>query len=194
MRRFVTSDLHFSHKNIIAYCQRPFADVKEMNEVIIKNWNEVVKKDDMVYVLGDFSFCSREMVKELVSKLNGRKILVGGNHDNFSPKFYLEAGFEMVTKSPIIVDGDFILSHQPLAGDLGKFFNIHGHRHTLPTETEVSPKHMDIGVDNHNFYPHNLDTVEKTLYHTTRKGARFKKRTIAQRIGKFLKMPFYNMK
>lgn len=50
-----------------------------MNEVIIKNWNEVVKKDDMVYVLGDFSFCSREMVKELVSKLNGRKILVAGN-------------------------------------------------------------------------------------------------------------------
>lgn len=79
MRRFVTSDLHLFHKNIIAYCQRPFADVEEMNEVIIKNWNEVVKKDDMVYVLGDFSFCSREMVKEFVSKLNGRKILVAGN-------------------------------------------------------------------------------------------------------------------
>lgn len=79
MRRFVTSDLHFFHKNIIAYCQRPFADVEEMNEVIIKNWNEVVKKDDMVYVLGDFSFCSREMVKELVLKLNGRKILIAGN-------------------------------------------------------------------------------------------------------------------
>ena len=86
MRRFVTSDLHFFHKNIIAFhkniiadCQRPFADVEEMNEVIIKNWNEVVKKDDMVYVLGDFSFCSREMVKELVLKLNGRKILIAGN-------------------------------------------------------------------------------------------------------------------
>lgn len=50
-----------------------------MNEVIIKNWNEVVKKDDIVYFLGDFSFCSREQVKELVAKLNGRKIMVAGN-------------------------------------------------------------------------------------------------------------------
>jgi calcineurin-like phosphoesterase family protein len=174
MERWVVSDTHFDHQRIIEYTNRPFSSVDEMNAVIIKNWNSVINPDDIVYVLGDFCFGNKTRLKEIVSVLNGRKILVLGNHDKLTKTAYYEAGFETVTKSPIIVDADFILSHQPIQGDLGKFYNIHGHRHKLPTETQCSPKHFDIGVDDHNFFPHKLNTVIKTLYRGERKQCRIK--------------------
>ena len=174
MRRWVISDTHFHHTRIIEYCQRPFNTVEEMNQVIIKNWNQVIARDDIVYVLGDFCFGNKEMLKEIVSQLNGRKILILGNHDKLTKGAYLDAGFETVTKCPMIVNADFILSHQPIQGDLGKFYNIHGHRHKLPSEAQFSPRHFDIGVDDHNFFPHDLDTVIKTLYKGGRKSCRTK--------------------
>lgn len=174
MRRWVISDSHFYHNKIIEYCQRPFNTIEEMNQVIIKNWNQVIARDDIVYVLGDFCFGNKETLKEIVSQLNGRKILILGNHDRLTKGAYLDAGFETVTKCPIIVDNDFILSHQPIQGDLGKFYNIHGHRHKLPSEAQFSPRHFDIGVDDHNFFPHDLDTVIKTLYKGGRKSCRTK--------------------
>lgn len=164
MHRWVISDTHFYHSKILGYCQRPFETVEEMNEVLIKNWNSVINEDDIVYVLGDFCFGNKEMLREIVSQLKGRKILILGNHDRLTKGAYLDVGFETVTKNPMIVDGDFILSHHPLQGDLGRFYNIHGHKHKLPSEAQFSPKHFDIGVDDHNFFPHNLDTVIKTLY------------------------------
>lgn len=174
MTRWVISDLHFDHSKILEYCQRPFETVDEMNEVLIKNWNSVINQDDIVYVLGDFCFGNKTRISEIVNLLNGRKILVLGNHDRLTKTAYYEAGFETVTKSPLLVDADFILSHHPLSGDLGKFYNIHGHRHKLPTEQQISPKHFDIGVDDHNFFPHKLETVEKTLYKEKRKNYRTK--------------------
>ena len=174
MHRWVISDTHFYHSKILGYCQRPFETVEEMNEVLIKNWNSVINEGDIVYILGDFCFGNKEMLREIVCQLKGRKILILGNHDRLTKGAYLDVGFETVTKNPMIVDGDFILSHHPLQGDLGRFYNIHGHKHKLPSEAQFSPKHFDIGVDDHNFFPHNLDTVIKTLYRGGRKQCRIK--------------------
>lgn len=173
-QRWVISDTHFYHERILGYCQRPFNSIDEMNEAIIKNWNSVIGHDDIVYILGDFCFGNKEMLTNIVSRLNGRKILILGNHDRLTKSAYLDVGFETVTKNPMIVDSDFILSHHPIQGDLGKFYNIHGHKHKLPSEAQFSPKHFDIGVDDHNFFPHNLDTVIKTLYKGGRKQCRTK--------------------
>ena len=174
MHRWVISDTHFYHSKILGYCQRPFETVEEMNEVLIKNWNSVINEGDIVYILGDFCFGNKEMLREIVSQLKGRKILILGNHDRLTKGAYLDVGFETVTKNPMIVDGDFILSHHPLQGDLGRFYNIHGHKHKLPSEAQFSPKHFDIGVDDHNFFLLNLDTVIKTLYRGGRKQCRTK--------------------
>ena len=73
---FVCADLHFYHKNIITYENRPYPDVESMNYGLIKNWNSVVKKDDTVFVLGDVCFCSIAKAKEFVGQLNGRKVLI----------------------------------------------------------------------------------------------------------------------
>lgn len=51
---FFTSDTHFNHTNIIQFCQRPFKNADEMNEVIMANWSNVVGKDDIIFHLGDF--------------------------------------------------------------------------------------------------------------------------------------------
>ena len=78
---YFIADTHFNHENIIKYCDRPFSNAKEMNEYIIQKWNSVVKEDDIVYHLGDVGFGTTEMLKELISRLNGTKILLRGNHD-----------------------------------------------------------------------------------------------------------------
>lgn len=77
---FFTSDHHFWHANIIKFCGRPFSSVEEMNEMMVKNWNDVVGPDDTVYCLGDFSMAFRP-VETFTSRLNGKKYLVPGNHD-----------------------------------------------------------------------------------------------------------------
>jgi len=76
---YVISDCHFSHKNIIEYCKRPFTDIEEMNTRIILNWNRVVSERDMVYHLGDFTL--HKDPEEFEEQLNGRIIHLRGNHD-----------------------------------------------------------------------------------------------------------------
>ncbi len=162
-KRFVSSDLHFYHANILQYCNRPFASVEEMNKQLIANWNKVVSKDDIVYVLGDFCFGNRETIINITSKLKGRKILVYGNHDHTSKTVFRDAGFEEVCDYHLVIGKNFILSHRPLELNLGDFYNIHGHKHRLPHEEEVSQRHFDIGVDANNFTPVLLDDVMNEL-------------------------------
>lgn len=101
MKIFLTSDNHFFHTNVIRYCNRPFTtnkdalppghtpeelavaiqkDVVEMNDAMVAGWNSVVSPEDTVYHLGDFAFAARA-VEYYTPKLNGKKILILGNHD-----------------------------------------------------------------------------------------------------------------
>lgn len=75
-----TSDTHFYHTNVIKYCNRPFKDVEEMNAMMVIRWNEVVKPEDEIYHLGDFSMAWRP-VEIFTPQLNGKKYLIPGNHD-----------------------------------------------------------------------------------------------------------------
>lgn len=75
-----TSDLHFGHANILKFCNRPWETTDEMNADLIKNWNSVVKPDDLVFDLGDFAFASNSKWKDLLSQLNGHHYLILGNH------------------------------------------------------------------------------------------------------------------
>jgi calcineurin-like phosphoesterase family protein len=125
---FLTSDSHFGHFNVIKYCNRPFTTVEEMNEALIANWNAVVGQEDIVFHLGDFSFHER-YVEEFLSRLNGYKFLILGNHDKPHPankgktdkKFaewvakYKSLGFEDVLVKHTIVcqNHTFSLCHLP---------------------------------------------------------------------------------
>ena len=82
MRIFIISDTHFCHKNIIKYSGRPFKTVEEMNDEMIKRWNNKVGKDDLVIHLGDFALGSKDEVGNIKNKLNGNIILLKGSHDH----------------------------------------------------------------------------------------------------------------
>lgn len=128
MKYFVIADTHFGHENIIRYCIRPYHDVETMNDDIVRRWNSVVSKNDVVYVLGDFAF-KREPVEKHARLLNGTKYLVKGNHGTYPNDFYRECGFKEVYDKPILLDF-FLLSHQPLQlSETTPYFNYYGHIH-----------------------------------------------------------------
>jgi calcineurin-like phosphoesterase family protein len=85
MKTYITSDLHFGHTNIMNFCPATRArfrnDVAYMNEAMVKEWNEIVEPEDLVYILGDVAFLPAQKAAEFMNRCNGRKILVQGNHD-----------------------------------------------------------------------------------------------------------------
>lgn len=130
MKTFVIADTHFGHGNIIKYCNRPFCSAEEMDEVIIKNWNETVSKRDTVIHLGDFGLCKKDRLQEIIGNLNGKKILIMGNHDIYPEQFYRDAGFAVVSKYPILYEGFWLMSHEPLIlSETTPYFNCYGHVH-----------------------------------------------------------------
>lgn len=78
---YYISDCHFGHKNIIGFDQRPFFSVSEMDETMIKNWQNVVHQDDTVYILGDFCWDNATRWNEILDQLPGNKVAILGNHD-----------------------------------------------------------------------------------------------------------------
>jgi calcineurin-like phosphoesterase family protein len=80
-KTWFTADTHLGHANIIKHCSRPFSTVEEMDASLIATWNAVVRPDDDIWHLGDFSYRSAKAPADYLRRLSGRKHLVSGNHD-----------------------------------------------------------------------------------------------------------------
>jgi calcineurin-like phosphoesterase family protein len=147
---FFTSDQHFFHERIIDYEKRPFQTPEQMNGYMLQKWNSRVSKKDKVFFLGDLCIPSQKY-SEIIAMLNGYKIMIMGNHDSLSHKRYLEAGFDEVSRYPVILDGLYILSHAPceLCAD-SPFMNIHGHSHGTRGH---GAKHFNVSVELHDYTP-----------------------------------------
>lgn len=157
-------DTHFGHKNIITYCNRPFESVDQMTEVLIHNWNNVVAKEDRVIMNGDFALCGKEAIINIGNTLNGRKTLIIGNHDGASLKTYYDAGFEMVSKDPILVNEFFIVSHTPqYVQENGVYANIFAHVHTNPMYKDVSSRSFCTSVERINYTPIEFEEIIKEM-------------------------------
>lgn len=159
---FFTSDLHLNHERVITkeYCNRPFIDVQEMNEVIIKNWNSRVNPKDKIYVLGDFSFGDPE---QFLSRLKGYKILIKGNHDRYSNDKALRVGFREVydLKTIKMVDNTITLCHFPMYSWSRSHYgawHLHGHNHNYPID--FHPYRYNVGVDVNGFTPVSYDEIK----------------------------------
>lgn len=131
---YFTADLHLGHRNICRYTGRPFGSVEEMNAAIVARWNETVRPEDTVWILGDFAMGSpfRDNLA-IAESLNGKLNLVAGNHDRCSPVYeprptqrarwldeYHAAGFVRVHTAPLrmlIGERSVILSHYPYERD-----------------------------------------------------------------------------
>lgn len=150
---YFIADTHFNHENIIKYCNRPFRDVEEMNEVIINNWNSVVSKYDTIYHLGDVRFGSSDELRKIVKGLNGKKILVRGNHDYKRGEAYWKSiGFEEVYKRKLVL-GNLVLTHRPIQVEKG-FINVFGHIHNMPLDESFNKdNHICVSCEVINYMP-----------------------------------------
>lgn len=167
MRRFVIADTHFGHNNIIGYENRPFRDVREMDNSLIEMWNSIVGDDDLVYMLGDFTLSrNKEIIANLVSKLNGRKILIMGNHDTRRPKDYVECGFEVATRKPMMVEPGVILMHEPFEDKFliaKNYLYFFGHVHANHSLMDDYKNCMCVSVERIDYRPIDLDVCIRRM-------------------------------
>ena len=163
---FYTSDLHLGHENIVRSCQRPFSSAEEMDEVLIKKWNERVSRCDCVYILGDLIFRAKELPERYLERLRGRKFLILGNHDkSWVSKVDLGKYFESVERIAVINTGrgKATLCHFPMMDHEGKFL-IHGHIHGNTDQPywvllKGSERTLNAGVDVNGFQPVLIDEL-----------------------------------
>lgn len=157
------SDTHFNHSNILTFksedgAVRNFKDTHHMNETIIENWNRRVKPGDKVYHLGDVFFGSKEDFKQLWPRLNGKKRLIVGNHDDI--KFLSSGGFfSKVCMWRIFKDHDFVCTHVPINEENFRkvSLNLHGHTHE-----KGSPKgpYLSCCVEMTNYKPLHIEEIK----------------------------------
>lgn len=173
VREFVIADTHFNHANIIKYEDRPFNTVEEMNGALINNWNSIVKERDKIYVLGDFAFGNLEYIEELISNLNGYKVLIMGNHDRRikkSSKWWIDRGFNEASKYPIIKDNKIVMQHEPaLLQDMIKsnYTYLYGHVHSASNYKTVTSFSACVCVERWDYKPVLLSKLIKEIEKTT---------------------------
>lgn len=187
---FFTSDLHFGHKNILKYCNRPWNSIKEMDEGLIQNWNNTVGKDDIIFNLGDFAFASNQRWRELISRLNGKHHLILGNHDEvrYPGDFILELFEGVYPELTLNIDGRYVyLHHYPYLCYGGAWRNpdnavyqLFGHVHSGSNSSgkdsdrliHLFPYQYDVGVDNNDYKPVSWDQVKEIIRKQVEKGMR----------------------
>lgn len=166
-----TADTHFNHANIIKYCNRPFETITDMDATMVENWNAVVKPGDTVYHIGDFMMPKQQQsVDMFLNKLNGKKILIKGNHDSHFVQH--RPGWKEVHQYYELKDKgiQIVMFHYPIASWNGSFhrsWHLHGHTHGTyepPLWDDGKPKlSLDVGVDTHNFTPWSLEEVKEHM-------------------------------
>lgn len=163
---FFTSDTHLGHYNICKYCHRPFESRSQMDQTLIKNWNEVVPEDGIVVHCGDFMLPHNEDIKEYnryLYQLNGRILLLRGNHDRASLDWENDKLIAVRDNALIYVDGVKIYAqHYPCAAFNGDY-HIYGHVHTLSdgicygidgdVKKVMKRTTYDVGVDQNGYKP-----------------------------------------
>lgn len=156
-RVFFSGDHHFFHKNIIKICNRSFIDVHKMNKCMIDNWNSVVRKDDIIFHLGDFSFGGKKTTQVILEQLNGKKFICLGDHDQIISRkcrSHFEAIEDMIfltienqSKIYEIFMMHWLCKTWPKS-HYGSW-HCHGHSHSgMDQYAQKEGKILDVGVDN----------------------------------------------
>lgn len=182
MNTWITSDTHFGHENIIKYCNRPYPNVGAMNEDLVRRWNNRVAPGDLVYHLGDVGYMkgSQKVLTEdnamnqLIRRLNGKKILILGNHDKSAERM-MEFGFDFACEEMVIghYGRQLLLVHRPQLTQRSDIdFTLHGHIHnSTPEEREphkakgelvyIPTFNINLSVEVTNYEPQSLNAVVK---------------------------------
>jgi len=160
---FLTADTHFGHEGVCKFLRndgaklRPWDTAEEMDEVMVERWNKVVRPNDKVYHLGDVVIARKHLTT--LSRLNGDKVLIKGNHDIFKLTDYLKY-FRDIRAYHMI--HHMVLSHIPVHPESkGRFMaNVHGHTHA-----NVIPDawYQCVCVEHTDFQPIPFEEIRKRL-------------------------------
>lgn len=168
MAKFFIADTHFGHEEIIAYCDRPFDSVEQMNNIMIENWNSRVTNDDDVYIIGDVFYTGRgaknsKEAIDIVSRLRGKLHLVAGNHDipylKNTEYHYLFADVDQIRY--LKHDGvNIFMCHYPMAewsgyyrGSYHIYGHIHNHKNTAYSFMRQLDNALNAAVEITNYFP-----------------------------------------
>ena len=161
VQTFITSDTHFNHITMIKEGWRNFKTVKEMNSVIINQWNSAVAPGDTVYHLGDV-FIGKRGHLQLLSRLNGNIIFIKGNHDSNSLTHVKNIIIQHKGK-------DLDLVHNPADATFMGDFIIHGHIHKNSCADVITRcgDHLlfNVNCELHKFKPVALNNILGLLLH-----------------------------
>lgn len=133
---YFISDLHFGHKNVLTFDNRPFNTIEEHDEYLINAWNETVGIDDDVYILGDISWHNSIKTIEIFERLNGNKHLIKGNHDGklLKNSELRNLFVEIKDYKELSIDNNIsvVLCHYPIPCFKNHYYNwihLYGHVH-----------------------------------------------------------------
>lgn len=178
---FLVSDTHFGHKGVTQFLKedgtklRPWDSVEDMDEAMVKLWNETVKPTDKVYHLGDVVINRRAF--GILSRLNGDKVLIKGNHDIFRDEEY--SPYFRSIRAYHVLNG-LILSHIPIHdSSIARFgTNVHGHLHSnrvhkvvgfdadtnsLVYSKEIDERYLCVCVEQTDFRPISFEEVQERI-------------------------------
>lgn len=147
--KYYTGDLHFGHKTILKFDNRPFSDIDEMDRILIENWNSRVTKNDHVYILGDIALHNEKPYSWYLSQLQGQKHLIVGNHDRKLLKDIEAMGYFVSVDHYLELTDDskhLILSHYPIAewnGFYKENWHLYGHIHNTTNGVYQYMKQFD---------------------------------------------------
>ena len=174
---FFSADYHFAHTNILKYDNRPFKDIEEMKDVIIKKHNERVKQDDIMYFLGDFGFWASNnrafrgegkpySPDDILKQMNGKHwFYIKGNHDKTSNKFKSKIESSILNQNGLRIQ----LIHDPMYAKIDYDFTLCGHIHNLWKVKELYycgeiRLIINVGCCAWNYYPVKLDELLSIYY------------------------------
>lgn len=169
---FIISDTHFGHDNMCKFTNhdgsrvREFASAEECDELMIENWNRVVRPEDKVYHLGDVVIARRHL-ERVMPRLNGSKRLLMGNHDIFDVERDYLPYFKRVAAYHVMPGEGIIFSHIPIVMNGERFkWNVHGHTHANNAFGELGPdpaRYFCACVERINYTPLSFEDLLKTL-------------------------------
>ena len=174
MNIFFTSDLHFGHDRKFLFKPRGFSSIEEHDETIIKNWNNVVTDDDVVYIIGDVIMGDQDAGIEKLKRLNGEKVIIRGNHDTDCKVMKYT---DVVERKPLWADiiryykYRFYLSHHPtITSNMEKgepitrhLINLFGHTHSKDKFYMDMPFMYNVALDAHDCTPVCVEDVIKDI-------------------------------
>jgi calcineurin-like phosphoesterase family protein len=160
---YFTADWHLGHERLVLkYCKRPFPTIRTHDKALPKNANSVLTENDILYMLGDLTLAGHDYLNvftKIIQKINGTKILILGNHDDFSWRNYIKMGFDSVHSELYLPQHDLYLTHDPKNAikDMSKTW-LCGHVHT---HWKKISNMINVGVDQWDMKPVSIEEINK---------------------------------